>query len=128
MALADIIRKVFGAPTDSKKRRETIDAILPLQKTMTPPPASWEGRRLLTNCPGLVFEGDMYDARDEQARFTAQCCVQLVREHPEYALLGFTKHWMIVRREDLDKYASKDVKKKAMEDGVLTIRDNLPMH
>lgn len=97
--------------TDYKKRRDVIDSLLPLLAS-------------LEEQGGLTFDGDVDDPKDEQAHLTAQCAFQLIKEHPEYALLKLTKTWMIVRRRDLDKLASKDTVEKTAKDGVLVTRDN----
>ena len=104
-------------------------------KTLWDTKKKWELKRTLlvlleTQLPqqGLMtFDGDMHDPKDEAAHLLAQVCLQLVKDHPQYAIQQWSKSFGICRREDLDKFASKETVDKTMSDGVLITNQNAGM-
>ena len=103
----------FKALMDSRDRARAKAAILEVLKQMPE-----QGMVVLS-------EGDMNDPSDIEAVRFAQIALDVIKSHPEYALQKWTKGFGIVRRRDLDKFASKETQSKTAEDGVLITRDNV---
>jgi hypothetical protein len=97
----------FKALMDSRDRARAKEAILTLLKQMPE-----QGLLVLSN-------GNMDDPTDLDAVRFAQIALDIIKTHPEYALQRWTNSFGIVRRRDLEKFASKETQEKTKEDGVL---------